>query len=223
MAGIITRLFSYVEGNSVEHVERYCIKKRKVNSMYQDNGSIRGYVPKHSAKNQEQMQQGTPQQYQQPQYQQQQYQQPQYQQTQYQQTQYREEKHGGVAAFFAARDKVLLIGAALALLWLIFSYVSVRDVVNSVPTDDSFEALGAQIGTTIGLAMLMPYFIVTALGTIFNWVGWLISKKGFALTAAILFCVALPLGVGNAVGLIPSLVLCFVGYSRLKKQEAAQQ
>lgn len=149
--------------------------------------------------------------------------QPVYQQPQEYYAQPVERRGNGLAAFFKRRDMVLLIGAALALAWLIFSYMSVAEVVNSVPTGDSAEALGAQVGTALGLALLVPYFIVTALGVIFDWLGWLLNKRGFALTAAILFCVALPLGIGNAVGLIPSIVLGFVGYARLKKRQTGQQ
>lgn len=164
-------------------------------------GAVRGYSPEQPA---------------QPVYQQPQ---PVYQQPQEYYSQPVERRENGLKR----RDMVLLIGAALALAWLIFSYMSVGEVVNSVPTGDTAEALGAQVGTAIGIALLMPYFIVTALGVIFDWLGWLLNKRGFALTAAILFCVALPLGIGNAIGLIPSIVLGFVGYARLKKRQTGQQ
>lgn len=176
-----------------------------------------------------QAQYAQPQQYQQPR---QQYQQPQYaqpQQYQQYQTQYERpqqerqarqpsaSKLGGVGAFLGKRSKVLLVGSVIAVLWFVIVCSSFADLMNAAPVGDEMEQAAYEIGTSIGLMLQMPFLIVAFIGTVFHCLAWLLNKKGFALTAGILFCVALPLGLGNALGYIPCIVLAFVGYSKLKK------
>lgn len=166
------------------------------------NGSIHGYDP-----NARQPQQYPPQQYQpQPQYQQPIYQAPQ------QYPQYSEQK--------PKRDIVLLVSAIFAVVWLIIVCTSFADLLNATPTGTEAEQLGQEIGTAIGFMMQIPFLIVSFIGIVFNWLAWLLSKRGFAITAGVLFSVSVFLSIGNGFGYVLSLVLCFVGASRLKKRMA---
>lgn len=167
-----------------------------------DSGAVRGYSPD------QQYQQAQP------------YQAPVYQQPTYQQEpQPVQRKGGGLADFFKRRDVVVLIGAIICTAWLLISYNIIGDMLEAAPTGDTWEELGEAMGTAIGAAMTIPFFIIAFIGQVFNWVAWLTSRKGFILTAAILYCVSLVFGFSYGLGMIPCIVLGFVGYARLKKRQ----
>ena len=142
-----------------------------------------------------------------------------YQAPAYQQPQPVQRRGGGVADFFKRRDVVVLIGAVLCTVWLLISYTIIGDMLDAAPVGDTAEELGAAVGTAIGAAMTIPFFILAFIGQVFNWVAWLTSRKGFALTAGILYCVSLLFGFSYGLGMIPCIVLAFVGYARLKKRQ----
>jgi hypothetical protein len=128
-------------------------------------------------------------------------------------------KGGGVADFFRRRDVVVLIGAVACMVWLLISYTIIGDMLNANQPGDTAEELGAALGTAIGAALTIPFFIIAFIGQVFNWVAWLTSRKGFALTAGILYCVSLVFGFSYGLGMIPCIVLAFIGYARLKKRQ----
>lgn len=146
------------------------------------------------------------------------YQPPVYQQPAYQ-AQLVQRRGGGVADFFKRRDVVVLICAIICTAWLLISYNTIGGMLEAAPTGDSAEELGAALGTAIGAAMTIPFFIIAFIGQVFNWVAWLTSRKGFILTAAILYCVSLLFGFSYGLGMIPCIVLGFIGYARLKKRQ----
>lgn len=118
-----------------------------------------------------------------------------------------------------AKDKMLLISAVISTVWLIISFCIIRGALSAAPVGASeAEQLGYQIGTAMAAAMLVPFLVITAIGAIFNWCAWGTGKKGLALTAGILFSVSLIFGFSYALGVIPCVVLSFVGYARLKKK-----
>ena len=187
--------------------------------------SQRGYFPprqpqqRHPGTQSAQQTQYQPPQYQQAQYQQ--YQQAQYQQPQqyqqYQQPAYYEAPEA--VGFFKRRNNLLLASAIVAVLALVLVLSNFASILNAPPAADEFEQAAYEIGTSIGIIAQMPFLIVAFIGTVFNWLAWFMGKKGFALTAAILFCVAVPLGVGNGLPYIICIVLAFMGYAKLKKAE----
>ena len=180
-----------------------------------NDGSVRGYVPRHAQPPQQQPQQTAYQPQPQP-YQPQQYQyQP--QQPVYHTPQYQQPKEDRLS-FFAQRDKVLMVSAIIAIVWFIVVCSSFASLMNATPSGDEMDQLAHEIGTSIGFALQIPFLITSFLGIVFNVIGWLISKKGFARTAGILFSVSVFRSIGNAIVYIPWLVLCFIGYARLKKQ-----
>lgn len=116
------------------------------------------------------------------------------------------------------RNNFTLISAIIATLWMIVSISAFLNIASTIPTGDSAEAIGSQIGATIGILSQMPYLILMGLGIIFDWVGYWTNKQGFVLTSAILFCVALLFSIFNGLGLIPCFILDFIGYSKMKKE-----
>lgn len=122
-------------------------------------------------------------------------------------------------AAWRGKDKLLLISAIISTTWLIVSFCIIRGALSAAPVGASeAEQLGYQFGTAMAAAMLVPFLVITAIGAIFNWCAWGTGKKGLALTAGILFSVSLICGFTYALGVIPCVVLSFVGYARLKKQ-----
>lgn len=114
------------------------------------------------------------------------------------------------------RSKVALVAALVATLCVILEYVIYGDAASGVDSANVGEA----IGTAIGLAMVLPHVIVFALGALFNWIGWGTRVRGFTLTAGILYCVALILGIQNWFMVILPIVLAFIGFAKQGKIKA---
>ncbi|WP_461614798.1 hypothetical protein [Clostridium sp. Marseille-QA1073] len=109
------------------------------------------------------------------------------------------------------RSKILLISAILGLLYSIYiiSYFS-NGIFSS---KESTEILGAAIAT----AVVTPHIILVVLATIFNWIAYFSNKRGFALTGGILYAVGGVIFIMYIIFVIPSMILSFVGYAKLKK------
>ncbi|WP_338587798.1 hypothetical protein QIT93_05810 [Clostridium baratii] len=109
------------------------------------------------------------------------------------------------------RSKVLIISAILGVLYSIFLIVNFCGAMSSASSDA--EAVGGAIAT----ALVTPHMICVVLATIFNLIGALNNKAGFALTGGILYSVAGVLFLMYIPFVIPMIVLSFVGYSNVKK------
>ncbi|MGL6187084.1 MAG: hypothetical protein ACRC1T_17070 [Clostridium chrysemydis] len=107
-------------------------------------------------------------------------------------------------------SKALLISGILGALYAIYliSYFG-----SGMTSSDSSE----QIGATIATALVTPHMILVVLAAIFNWVSYFTNKRGFALTAGILYSVAGVVFLMYIPFVIPSIVLSFVGFANLKK------
>ena len=119
------------------------------------------------------------------------------------------------------RSLALLISAILGLVFfvlLVSTAFNRADEVLSKTATTAGEA-GAQVGTAIGFALLVPQMATTGIAVILNAVGWGARVRGLALAGAILYCVAAVLMIINAPFLVPSIILSFVGYARLAKQK----
>lgn len=107
------------------------------------------------------------------------------------------------------RQKVLLISAIIATAWLIYGFCTFANAASGA------TETAEQIGAAIVGVMIIPFLIIGSLGALFNWLGWAMSKRGFAITAGVLYCVSL-IGFTYTFGLIPSIVLAFIGVGKLK-------
>ncbi|EDS78219.1 hypothetical protein [Clostridium massiliodielmoense] len=106
-------------------------------------------------------------------------------------------------------SKCLLIAAILGSL---YSLYLITYFAGGLVSKSGTELLGASIAT----ALVTPHMILVVLATIFNWVGYFSNKRGFALTGGILYSVGGVIFIMYIVFVIPSIVLSFVGYSKLK-------
>lgn len=78
-----------------------------------------------------------------------------------------------------------------------------------------FYSLGFDLSSSIATAIVTPHILCCVLGSVFMWIGFFGNSKAMALTGAILYCVAAVLFITYAPFTIPSVVLGFVGYSRI--------
>ncbi|MFR3787232.1 hypothetical protein [Agathobaculum desmolans] len=109
------------------------------------------------------------------------------------------------------KSKCLLISWILGALYSI--YVIAYFFGNTASQTDAAAALGAGLAT----ALVMPHMVLTVLATIFNILGWAMNKRGFALTGAILYAVAIVTMPIYFFFVIVQMVLSFVGFAKLKK------
>ncbi|WP_291583458.1 hypothetical protein [Clostridium sp. UBA6640] len=65
-------------------------------------------------------------------------------------------------------------------------------------------------------ALVTPHMVLVVLATIFNWVGYFSNKRGFTLTGGILYSVGGVIFIIYIIFVIPSIILSFVGYAKLK-------
>lgn len=124
----------------------------------------------------------------------------------------------GFKRFIAIRNNLLLISLVLGLIYVIAQIANVTTASNAVANSnpESAEELGYAIGTSIGVGLLMPNIILSSIAVVFNGVAWFMSSKWATLTAAILYVVGGILGFSNFFFLLPSLVLCFIAYSKMR-------
>lgn len=113
------------------------------------------------------------------------------------------------------KSKCLLISWILGVLYVLYL---IGYIVNTnVSMTETAEAIGAGIATVI----IMPHLICTVLAVIFNILGWAMNKRGFALTGAILYTVALVLMPLYFMFVIIQMILSYVGFAKLKTIIAA--
>ncbi|WP_125153220.1 hypothetical protein [Clostridium rectalis] len=112
------------------------------------------------------------------------------------------------------KSKVLIISAVLGIIYSIYliSYFGGA----AFGSNNSTEALGGAIAT----ALVTPHMICVVLAAIFNTLGAFLNKAGFALTGAILYCVAGVVFIMYIMFVIPMIILSFIGYRGVKKNLA---
>lgn len=119
------------------------------------------------------------------------------------------EENSAVAKEVRKKPTVLLVSAIIATLWIIFGFHSFSSAASGA------SEAAEQIGTAIAGMMIIPFLIIASLGALFNWLSWALQKRGFAITAGVLYCVSL-IGITYTFGLIPSIILTFIGVAKLK-------
>lgn len=109
-------------------------------------------------------------------------------------------------------SKLLLISFILGALYLVYSLFYWAGAAGS--GSGTAEQIGAGLATVI----VMPHLICTALAVIFNGLGLFLRKRGFALTGAILYTVALVLFPVYFMFVIIEMILSYIGFAKMKNQ-----
>lgn len=108
-------------------------------------------------------------------------------------------------------SKLLLVSLIIGVIYLIYSAVYWSGAAGSGA--DTAEKIGAGIAT----ALVMPHLVMTVLAVIFNALGLFMRKRGFALTGAILYTVALVLFPVYFMFVIVEMILSYIGFAKMKK------
>ena len=72
-----------------------------------------------------------------------------------------------------------------------------------------------QVGTAIGIAIIMPHLVCTGIALLMNALGYFLNKRGFILTAAILYTIAIVLMPIYIPFVIIQTILCYVAFSKM--------
>ncbi|MBQ6349743.1 MAG: hypothetical protein IJI42_02300 [Methanobrevibacter sp.] len=109
------------------------------------------------------------------------------------------------------RNKLLLIAAIIGTAYAIYL---VTYFAGATGTGDNAEQAGAALATLL----VMPHMAVMWLAVIFNWLGFFLKARWAALTAGILYAVAIVLFLAYFMFVIIEMILCFVAYVKMKKR-----
>ena len=105
-------------------------------------------------------------------------------------------------------NKCLLVSFVLGVIYAIYIIAYFGGAVGG---SEGAEQAGAAIAT----ALVTPHMICTVLAVIFNGLGLFMNKRGFALTGAILYAVAI--FIPYFMFIIIQMILSFVGFAKMKK------
>ncbi|HCX65641.1 MAG TPA: hypothetical protein DHN33_10585 [Eubacteriaceae bacterium] len=109
------------------------------------------------------------------------------------------------------KSKLLVVSSALGILYSMYIFAHFTGALSTAGSDSEL------IGGAIATALVTPHIVLVVLAAIFNVLSAFQSKRGFALTSAILYVVGAIVFIPYAVFVIPMAILTFIGYAKLKK------
>ena len=122
---------------------------------------------------------------------------------------------------FEKKNVCLIISVIIAVIWVFVGISTMISVGEPLENDaENLEDVGEQVGTAIGMALMMPYLIVSSIGALLHTIGGFVYKKGLVLAGMIVECVSLMLGITWGFGVIPAIILGFIGYSKMKNDKS---
>jgi len=112
------------------------------------------------------------------------------------------------------RSSLLLIAGIIGVAYLAYSVSYWSGVGAGL---DSAEAIGAGIASLL----VFPHLICAGLGALFNVLAYFNRSRAFALTAGILYSVAMLLFPVYFMFTVVQAVLCYIAFARMKKAQPA--
>lgn len=115
------------------------------------------------------------------------------------------------------------IAALLGLAYLCYSAYYWTGVISETNTvqnvaKNSWDAIGSQLGVGIATTLVTPHLVCSGIAVLFNCIAALIRKRWAALTAAIMYSVAIILFPMYFMFVTLQAILCFVAFARMPKQ-----
>jgi len=107
---------------------------------------------------------------------------------------------------------LLVISCILTIVYLVFSFVHWLSVGIDMTSD--LES----IGMALAVVLVFPHYFLTFLALVFNILGIFTRKKGFALTGAILYTVAMVSFPVYFFFVVTQMILSYIGYAQMKKE-----
>lgn len=113
------------------------------------------------------------------------------------------------------KNVLLVIALVLGVLYVVYSlwYWYGGGAASNVGTDSA-----AQAGAGLAAMIVMPHLVLTLLAVVFNALATFMAKPAFALTAGILYAVAMALFPVYFFFVVVQMVLCFVAFAKMRKQ-----
>lgn len=113
------------------------------------------------------------------------------------------------------KSKLLLVSWVLGAIYVVYLVVFFIGAIGDVNGSE-------QVGAAIAGLLVFPHALASLVAVIFNILGWSMSKKGFALTGAILYAVAMVLFPVYFFFVIIQMILSFIGYAKMNKTSKIQ-
>lgn len=110
------------------------------------------------------------------------------------------------------KSGLLLVAFVLGVLYLGYSAWYWFGGGAQMGTDSASQAGGA-----LATALVTPHLLLTFLAVAFNALGLFMGKRAFALTAGILYAVAMVLFPMYFFFVVVQMVLCFIAFARMRK------
>ena len=110
---------------------------------------------------------------------------------------------------------LLLISMIIGIAYLIYSFYYWGGANASTAASDT-EAIGTGLATVI----VMPHLILTGIAVIFNVLAFFLYNRPFALVAGILYTVALAVFPPYFMFVIIEMILCYIAFAKMKKNES---
>lgn len=107
------------------------------------------------------------------------------------------------------KNNLLLISWSLTVFYFVMVIASLNKIGSGTNDAGSAFALG------LLSILIFPHMILVFIGGLFNILGWALNKKGFALTGAILYTVAMVFMIPLFYYLIIQTVLSYIGYATM--------
>lgn len=105
----------------------------------------------------------------------------------------------------------------LSLIALIIGALALIFVITSIGGLSQSSNTAEEIGTAIGLAIVMPSVVCLGVGVLLNLIGYLTVSKGTTLASAIFYTLSLILFFAWGFVAIPSMILQYVAHAKMKK------
>lgn len=109
------------------------------------------------------------------------------------------------------RSKLLLVAGLLGLVYFIYLITYFGNGIMSAET--TTENVSAGIAT----ALVAPHMICVGIAVLFNCIGWAMNVRWAALVAGIMYAVSMLCFFLYAMFVLVQMILCFVGFSKMKK------
>ena len=106
------------------------------------------------------------------------------------------------------KSKLLLISWILSGVYIAYLIIYFSDLMAQTTGN-------AQLGVGLAGVFVFPHALAVFIGFIFNFFGWSLNKRGFALTGAILYSVSMLLFPFYFFFVIIQTVLSYIGYAKL--------
>lgn len=118
----------------------------------------------------------------------------------------------------SGKSKLLLVALVLSALYMAYSawYWFGGGAAASVGSDSASQA-----GGVLAAAIVTPHLLLALLGLVFNALGFAMNKRGFALTAGILYAVSMVLFPMYFFFVLIQMILCFVAFAKMRKAAKA--